>query len=109
MLFGENLDGRHYQRKRQSLGAQVLLQMRETIDSWHGAQVATRWERMMWRVRMDGRMDGFTFDSGDAAEELGDALDTDIEVHIASVTKSEPYELNPELQTLMRSKSLAVH
>lgn len=34
----------------------------------------------MWRVRMDGGMDGFTFDGGDAAEDLCDALNAEIEV-----------------------------
>lgn len=42
--------------------------------------MATRWERVMWRARMDSGMDSFTFEGGDAAEELGSALDVEFEV-----------------------------
>lgn len=45
-----------------------------------GMQLATRWERAMWRVRMDAGMDAFSFGGGECAEGITDALDESIEV-----------------------------
>lgn len=49
-------------------------------NPYNGVQIAGRWEHALWRARMDSGIDGFTFEGGDAVEEPGDALATDIQV-----------------------------
>lgn len=48
----------------------------------------------MWRVRMDGGMDAFSFGGGDCTEEITDALDESIEVRDSILSSSSSAVFN---------------